>query len=84
MPLNTTLVAAAGEHHVAYKLSCFGYLAALVRQGSPAIDLLASNQDGGRTVGIQVKTTSDARRWSGPKNKKVLSELQFPLATATF
>ena len=78
--MDKTLVAAAGEHYVAYKLSCLGYLAALVRQGSPAIDLLASTHDSGHTIGIQVKTTSDARRWRGRGTERVLSELQFPLS----
>jgi hypothetical protein len=77
--MNTTLVAAAGEHYVAHKLSCLGYLAALVRQGSPTIDLLASTVDGGRTVGIQVKTTTDAQRLHGRGTNRHVTELQFPL-----
>ncbi|MGD1086758.1 MAG: hypothetical protein ABSA47_18625 [Verrucomicrobiota bacterium] len=77
--MNTTLVAAAGEHYVAHKISCLGFLAALVRQGSPTIDLLASTLDGGRTVGIQVKTTTDAQRLHGRGANRVASELQFPL-----
>jgi hypothetical protein len=74
-----TVVAAAGEHYVAYKLFCLGYLAALVRQGSPVIDLLASSMNGGKTVAIQVKTTSWALRTSGRGKNKVPSQLQFPL-----
>jgi hypothetical protein len=77
--MNTTLVATAGEHYVAHKLSCLGYLAALVRQGSPTIDLLASTVDGGRTVGIQVKTTTDAQRLHGRGTNRHVTELQFPL-----
>jgi hypothetical protein len=63
--MNKTLIAAAGEYFVAYKLSCLGYLAAPVRLGSPATDLLASTLDGGRTVAIQVKTTGWAERTRG-------------------
>jgi hypothetical protein len=77
--MDKTLVASAGEHFIAYKLSCLGYLAALVRQGSPSIDLLASTQDGDVSVGIQVKTTAGAGRTRGRGANKILAELQFPL-----
>jgi hypothetical protein len=77
--MNTTLVAAAGEHYVAYKLSRLGFLAALVRQGSPTTDLLASSLDGARTVAIQVKTTIMAGRTRGRGAEKVLHHLEFPL-----
>lgn len=77
--MNKTLVAASGEHYVAYKLSCFGYLAAFVRQGSPSTDLLASSLDGQRAVAIQVKTTSWAQRTSGRGVNKAASRLEFPL-----
>lgn len=80
--MNKTLVAAAGEHYVAYKLSCLGFLAALVRQGSPATDLLASSLDGARTVAIQVKTTNWAQRTRGRGTGKVLHHLEFPLGHA--
>lgn len=77
--MDKTLVAAAGEHYVAYKLSCLGYLAAAVRVGSPAADLLASTPDGGRTVAIQVKTTQWAERTRGRGERKVPHHLEFPL-----
>ncbi len=80
--MNKTLVAAAGEHFVAYKLSCLGYLAAPVRLGSPATDLLASTLDGGGTVAIQVKTTGWAERTRGRGNKKAPHHLEFPLGHA--
>ena len=76
---NKTLVAAAGEHYVAYFLSRLGLIAALVRQGSPSIDVLASNQNGSKTVGIQVKTTGWAERTRGRGTDKKPFELQFPL-----
>jgi len=76
------LVAAAGEHYVAYKLSCLGYLAAPVRLGAPAADLLASTPDGGRTVAIQVKTTQSALRTRGRGDAKRPHHLEFPLGHA--
>lgn len=79
MRRNTKLVAAAGEHYVAYALASLGYIAALVREGSPTIDVLASSIDGARTVGIQVKTTEWAERTRGRGKNKVPHELQFPL-----
>lgn len=73
------LTATAGEHFVAHKIALLGFLPALVRQGSPSIDIVASSPDGGRTVGIQVKTTSAAVRTRGRGEKKAPFELQFPL-----
>lgn len=77
--MNSTITAGAGEHYVAYCLSCLGYISALVRQGSPTIDLLASDITGSRTMGVQVKTTEFAVRTRGRGNNKVPHELQFPL-----
>ena len=77
-----SMVAAAGEHYVAYKLSCLGYLAAPVRIGAPAADLLASTPDGGRTVAIQVKTTQTALRLRGRGDAKHPHHLEFPLGHA--
>ena len=76
---NSKLTAGAGEHYIAYILSCFDYIGALVREGSPTIDLLASNLNGSKTIGIQVKTTESALRMRGRGKNKVPYELQFPL-----
>ena len=80
--MNSTLIAGAGEHYVAYRLSCLGFLAALVRQGSPATDLLAFSLDGARTVAIQVKTTGWAERTRGRGTNKTPHHLEFPLGHA--
>lgn len=76
---NKVLVAAAGEHYVAYMLSRLGFTAALVRQGAPSIDVLASNLSGSKTIGIQVKTTEWAERTRGRGAERRPFELQFPL-----
>lgn len=76
---NSKIIGGAGEHYVAYALSCFGYIPALVREGSPTIDLLVSNLIGSRTLAIQVKTTAYAKRTRGRGNNKKPYELQFPL-----
>jgi hypothetical protein len=77
--MNSKLTATAGEHFVVYSLSRLGYIAAVVREGSQSIDILASTTDGSRTVGIQVKTTSWAERTRGRGDQKAPAELQFPL-----
>lgn len=76
---NSKVVAGAGEHYVAYALSCLGHVAALVREGSPSVDILASNVTGSRAVGIQVKTTTHAVRKRGRGENRKPHELQFPL-----
>ena len=73
------LTAAAGEHFVCYALSMLGFNAALVRQGTPFIDILASNDSGSRTIGIQVKSTAWAQRERGRGAARKVAELQFPL-----
>ena len=77
--MNSKLTATAGEHFVVYALSRLGYIAAVVREGSQSIDILASTTDGSNTVGIQVKTTTWAERTRGRGAAKILAELQFPL-----
>lgn len=69
----------AGELYVAYMLSRFGYIAALVRDGAPVVDILATNGDASQTIGIQVKTTQNAVRTRGRSPNKVPHEVQFPL-----
>ena len=77
MKKNYSNVAAAGEHFVAHKIFCLGYVALLVRQGYPMIDMIVSTESGERTVGIQIKTATIAKRWTGKKGQKEMSELQF-------
>lgn len=76
---NSKLVGGAGEHYIAYVLSCFDYISALVREGSPTIDLLASNIDGSRTISIQIKTSKSAKRKRGRGDKKKWHHLEFTL-----
>jgi hypothetical protein len=63
MPARTTaMTAAAGEFYVAYELSARGYIVAIPRANVPSLDLLVSDMSGRRSVSIQVKTSSGARR----------------------
>jgi len=58
----TTVTAAAGEHYIAYRLSCLSQIVAMPRAGVPSIDILVSALTGTLTVGLQIKTSSWAWR----------------------
>lgn len=52
------LTGIAGEYFVAAELSRRGYVASLTLRNTRGIDILASNTDATKSVGIQVKTNS--------------------------
>ena len=54
--LSKGLSGIAGEYFVAAELSRQGYVASLTLRNTKGIDILASNSDATRSVGIQVKT----------------------------
>src|SRR5437867_11718293 len=63
----------AGEYFVAAELSRRGYVASLTLRNTRGIDLLVSNSDATKTVGVQVKTNQNNRReWV--LNKKAEAE----------
>jgi len=51
----------SGEYFVAAELSRRGYVASVTLRNTRGIDILASNRDATRSVGIQVKTSQGAR-----------------------
>ncbi|MEW6745111.1 MAG: hypothetical protein AB1486_20345 [Planctomycetota bacterium] len=51
----------AGEYFVAAQLSRLGYVASLTLRNTRGIDILASNANATRSVGIQVKTSQGTR-----------------------
>ena len=63
--LATALTGAAGEHFVAYQLTCLGLVVGLPRAGSPTVDLIVANADGSAAVNVQVKTSGGAVRTKG-------------------
>jgi hypothetical protein len=67
--LSGTLSGVAGEYFVAGELSRRGYVASLTLRNTRGIDILASNVDATKSVGIQVKTTQ------GGKGYWLLSEV---------
>lgn len=79
MARNTRLTGTAGEHYVAYKLSSMDIVVALPRDGSPTVDILASNMEGNKVIAIQVKTTEWATRDRGRGKNRKAHHLEFPL-----
>src|SRR6202035_1151582 len=61
--LSQTLSGVAGEYFVAGELSRRGYVASLTLRNTRGIDILASNVDATKSVGIQVKTTQGGKAY---------------------
>jgi len=69
-----TLVGITGEYLVAAELSRRGYVASITLRNTRGIDILASNKDATKSVGIQVKASQGARpEWV--MNKKAETDL---------
>jgi hypothetical protein len=74
------LCGVAGEYFVAAELSRRGYVASLTLRNTRGIDILASNIDATKSVGIQVKAIQGKgqqhqdtamRKFADPKNKYI-------------
>jgi len=72
--LTTGLTGVAGEYFVGAELSRRGYIASLTLKNTRGIDILASNLNATKSVGIQVKTNqSRGKEWM--LNQKVESDV---------
>ncbi|OGV63043.1 MAG: aspartate ammonia-lyase [Lentisphaerae bacterium RIFOXYA12_FULL_48_11] len=60
--LASILVGVSGEYFVAAELTRRGYIASITLKNTRGIDVLASNEDASKSVGIQVKTNSTKRK----------------------
>ncbi len=60
--LNTVLAGVSGEYFVTAELSKQGYIASITLRNTKGIDILCSNSDSTKTIGIQVKTNSGSNR----------------------
>lgn len=60
--LSPLLSGVAGEYFVAAELSKRGYLASITLRNTKGVDILCSNADASKSVGIQVKTNKFSRR----------------------
>ena len=61
LKLSTIQTGVAGEYFVAAELSRRGYVASLTLRNTRGIDILASNRDATKSVGIQVKASQKTR-----------------------
>ncbi len=62
--MSKILTGIAGEFFVAAELSRRGYIASLTLRNTKGIDILASNQDATKSVGIQVKANKGSNtKW---------------------
>ena len=77
--LSTGLSGVAGKYLVAAELSRRGYIVSITLRNTRGIDILASNADATRSVGIQVKTNQRSSR-SWVLTEKVERPLQSELA----
>src|SRR6266404_312996 len=70
--LTSILCGVAGEYFVAAELSRRGYVASLTLRNTRGIDVLASNSNATKTVGIHVETNqTDRREWILNKKAEV-------------
>lgn len=60
--LPSTLVGVSGEYFVAAELSRLGYVASVTLRNTRGIDILATNANTSRSVGIQVKTNRGKKK----------------------
>ncbi len=60
--LNAVLAGVSGEYFVAAELSKKGYIASITLRNTKGVDILCSNSNATKTVGIQVKTNSGSNR----------------------
>jgi len=58
---DSTLVGVSGEYFVAAELSRRGRIASMTLKNTRGVDILASNWEGTKQVGIQVKTSQHGR-----------------------
>jgi hypothetical protein len=73
-PLSAALCGVAGEYFVAAELSRRGFIASLTLRNTRGVDILASNSDATKSVGIQVKTSQGSGKgWM--LNKKVEADI---------
>lgn len=60
--ISNILCGVAGEYFVAAELSRMGYIASITLRNTKGLDILVSNENASRQVGIQVKTNQDTKR----------------------
>src|SRR5690349_18111454 len=77
--LSSLLSGVAGEYFVAAELSRRGYIASITLRNTRGVDILVSNADATKSVGIQVKTNQGSEA-SWVLNKKIEDPIEGDLA----
>lgn len=75
---SNNLVGTAGEYFVCAELCRRGYLALLTPKNNPLFDVIASTDDGSKTVSIQVKTRSIGNQQGWKLGKSITTKINNP------
>jgi hypothetical protein len=75
---SNNLVGTAGEYFVCAELCRRGYLALLTPKNNPLFDVIASTEDGSKTVSIQVKTRSIGNKQGWKLGKSITAKKNNP------
>lgn len=62
LKLDSGLIGVAGEYFVAGELSKRGHIASITLKNTKGIDIVATNKDASKSVGIQVKASAGRRK----------------------
>ena len=78
-PKSTILTGIAGEYFVAAELSKRGFIASITLRNTKGVDILCSNSDTSKTIGVQVKTNKGKNKsWMlGKKAEKYYADNLF-------
>jgi len=70
--ISKILTGVAGEYFVAAELSKRGYIASITLRNTKGVDILCSNSETSKAIGIQVKTNSGSRKAGFYRKKRKL------------
>jgi len=72
--VSNILVGVSGKYFVATELSRRGYIASITLRNTKGIDIVATNENGNKSVNIQVKTTSKVKWWLLSKKHETIRD----------
>ena len=67
---SSILIGVSGEYFAAAELSRRGYIASITLRNTKGIDIIATNEEGTKSINIQVKSTSKSSRGGWILNQK--------------
>ena len=78
--VSSILVGVSGEYFVAAELSRLGYIASITLRNTKGIDIITTNEEGTKTVNIQVKTRRQGvKDWILTKKAENIKYIQITL-----